>query len=211
MKNFPKITRITDDLALETYAQAYQRVSRSAVPIAYLKQADVYAVKVNKKIIGGFVLANGPQFRTIALFMQEEDQEQFYEQTNPSNQCTELTCYWMSRNAQNKILLNLYVWLSLAVILKLKCKAFILFGTSSKSLARLYSQTPRAILIHQGRIKRRNAFIFVGKRKECFRGILEVVASKLRRLVYIRLYHNPSKAIPKLQQVESHSISKLFQ
>lgn len=211
MKNLPKITRLTSESAIQTYAKAYQRVSRSAVPAAYLRQANVYAVIVNQKIIGGFALANGPRFRTISLFMQEEEQEQFYKQMNQTNQFTELTCYWMNRKAQKKVLLNLYVWVSLAVILKLKCKSYILFGTSSKSLARLYSQTPRAMLLHQGRSRGRNAFIFAGKRKECLRGILEVVASKLRRLVSIRLYHNPSKAIPKLQQVKSHSISKLFQ
>ena len=74
MKNLPVLNQLTKQSEFDQYATAYEKCSGLPVPISYLSKNKTFALSLNGKMIGGFILGMGPEFRTIEFFAKAENQ-----------------------------------------------------------------------------------------------------------------------------------------
>lgn len=184
MFSLPRLTLIQDKETLQNFANTYFKCSGLPIPDAYLydPKNKIFGIFSNQELIGGYILGNGSAFRTIDIFANTESQEMIYENLEDRSNYTEITCFWIKRAYRTKTSLNFFTWFSMAYALKKYGTKYLLFGTCSRSLARLYGTTSKSMMIHRDFIKKKPTFIFLGKHKGCISGILEIVAFKLKRV-----------------------------
>ena len=72
MKNLPVLNQLTNAEELKQYATAYEKCSGLPVPVSYLSENKTFALSLHGKMIGGFILGMGPEFRTIEFFAKAE-------------------------------------------------------------------------------------------------------------------------------------------
>lgn len=188
MMNFlPQLRQIKTTDERCNFAKIYLKCSGLPIPDSYLYHPNnrIFGIYWNRTLIGGFILGNGPEFRTIALFAQPEQQPEIYNELEERSSYTEICCFWIKREYRAKTALNIFVWLSMTYALKFYGTTYFLFGTCSRSLAQLYGQTPKSILIHEDRVNKKQTFIFWAKRSSCITGMLEIIGYKLRRVFQI--------------------------
>jgi len=183
MFSLPQLTQIKGEKNLQEFANIYFKCSSLPIPDTYLYNPKnrIFGIYWKKELIGGFILGNCSEFRTIDVFAKTESQEMIYNNLDSSSNYTEITCFWIKRNFRRKTSLNFFTWLSMAYALKKYGTKYFLFGTCSRSLARLYGTTEKSILLHRDFINKKPTFIFWAKRQGCISGILEIVLFKLKR------------------------------
>jgi hypothetical protein len=189
----PKIKKLKSQSLLQTYGHTYFECSGLSVPQSYLQQPGnrVYAIYLNKQMIGGFILGSGASLRTLEVFARPEAASQLKQQMGPAGDFTEITCFWIAPEFRHHTQLNTFIWLALAFCLKRFGNKKILFGTCSAPLARLYGVTEKSVLIHQDEVMGRRTFIFQSNRSESLRGFLEIIRYKLKRSALIRKHRQP--------------------
>lgn len=198
MMNFlPQLRQIETTNERRNFAEVYLKSSGLPIPDSYLYHANnrIFGIYWKQTLIGGFILGNGPDFRTIALFAQPEEQPEIYEGLEERSSYTEICCFWIKREYRTKTALNIFVWLSMTYALKFYGTTYFLFGTCSRSLAQLYGQTSKSILIHEDVVKKKQTFIFWAKRSSCVAGMLEIIGYKLRRTFKITRQRKVTAAI----------------
>lgn len=210
MFTLPRMQLIKNKEDLEVFAKTYNSIAGFDVPFSFFENNKIFRILVNGEMVGGFALGQGPTFRSISVFAKEEKQDLLYELMEDPMSFTDLNCFWIARKVQTNTLINLFIWVSLSLALKFHAKKYILFGTHSKSLARLYSQTKKSVLFHQDRIDRKNTYIFVAQRRTCIRGILEIVGTKIKRTLQLKFGQAGPQHIPQLQRVKSRPVSNIF-
>lgn len=183
MKKLPKLIRVQTEQELNDYAQAYEQASGLPVPLDYLRANKTFAVKWNGQMIGGFILGMGPSFRTLDFFVQKHNQAALLQQMRNPKNFTEITCFWLSKNHRSNSLINLLTWAKLAFAIKKHSNKYLLYGTNSKGLARLYNTSRESFLIHQDQCQQKQTFVFMARTQYCIKGILEIMWFKLRRII----------------------------
>lgn len=179
----PNCKQLTTANELQAYATAYQQCSGLAVPLAYLQSASnhVFGIYLRQQLIGGFVLGNGPQYRTIELFANEHEHKLLYQQQNEAGPATEICCFWIARNYRRHTRINYFCWASMSLLLWRFGQTELLFGTCSRSLARLYATTEKSVLVHTDRVNQKATFIFRAKQRHALKGIFEIICHKMKR------------------------------
>lgn len=187
MTFLPQMKQIKTKEKLQLFAQVYKKCSGLPIPDAYLYNPDnhVFGIYWKKQLIGGFILGRGPEFRTIEIFAKEDKHRKVYDQLEEKSDYTEICCFWIQRKFRTKTSLNLFVWLAMTYALKRYGTKYFLFGTCSRSLARLYGQTEKSMMIHRDFINKKPTFIFWAKRSSCVTGMLEIISFKLSRMLRI--------------------------
>ncbi|MCB0525644.1 MAG: hypothetical protein H6576_08820 [Lewinellaceae bacterium] len=182
-----KLFQIRDTEKLQSFSEIYFSCSGLPIPDEYLfnQQNRVFGIYRNNEIIGGFILGKGTEYRTLEVFAGDNERRNLYEGLDQKLMPTEICCFWIKREYRTKTLANLYVWLCMAYALKRYGTPYFLFGTCSRSLAKLYSSTPKSILIHTDHIRHKDTFIFWAKRSTCISGVLEIIRFKLNRVFKI--------------------------
>ena len=137
-------------------------------------------------MVGGFILGKGKILRTLEVFAQGISRSNLYNNIGEVENHTEITCFWISPQFRRNNLLNNFVWLSLAFLLKCFANEKILFGTCSASLAKLYGITPKSKLIHKDVINGKRTFIFQSERRTSLQGFWEILRYKWARQARIR-------------------------
>lgn len=200
MLGLPKLKLIETQEELSFFGEVYFRNSGLPVPEQYLanNRNKVFGIYLKGEMIGGFILGNGPDYRTIEVFAKEELHVQLYDQMFARDQYTEICCFWIKKAYRTKTGINFFIWLSMAFSLKKYGSKYILFGTCSRALAKLYATTPKSILFHTDRINKKHTFIFQAVRKTCITGILEIVKFKLYRVLNIKTAGR-NQPIPRVQ------------
>ncbi len=200
MLGLPKLKLIENQKELSFFGKVYFKNSGLPVPEQYLNNPRnrVFGIYYKKEMIGGFILGNGPDFRTIEVFAKEEIHDELYANMQGRANYTEICCFWIKKTYRTKTSINFFIWLSMAYSLKKYGSRYFLFGTCSRALAKLYATTPKSILLHTDRINKKHTFIFWAVRKTCISGILEIVKFKLYRVLNIKATHR-SQSIPKVQ------------
>lgn len=67
----------------------------------------------------------------------------------------------------------------MASIVKKQEKDFILFGTNSIGLAKMYGYPKNSLLFHKDKINDKDTFVFLARREYFAGGVWEIVKSKL--------------------------------
>ncbi len=183
MQLLPQFRQIKAKDALQHFAKVYLNCSGLPIPDSYLYNPNnrVFGIYWKKALIGGFILGNGSEFRTINVFAKAESHDELYQILGEKSDYTEICCFWIKRQFRTKTALNIFVWLSMTYAPKTYGTKCFLFGTCSRPLARLYGQTPKSILIHEDQIKNKSTFVFWAKRSTCVIGMLEIIGYKLKR------------------------------
>ncbi|MFK7808147.1 MAG: hypothetical protein AB8F74_10145 [Saprospiraceae bacterium] len=183
MKNFPVLNQLKNQEELMQYATAYEKCSGLPVPLSYLSENKTFALLLNGKMIGGFILGMGPHFRTIDFFAKAENQSGLIEKLVDPNMFTEITCFWLAPKHRSQSITNLLTWIKLALAIKKHSNPYLIYGTNSKGLARLYNTTKESFLVHDDFCKNKNTYIFVAQTQHCIKGILEIMAFKVKRMI----------------------------
>lgn len=185
MNFIPKFKQITDKNQLKAYSKKYFACSGLPIPEEYMINPinRVYAIFWKGDLIGGFILGRDTNFRTIQFFAKEHKQEGVIAQLGDLNKYTEICCFWIQRKYRTNTFLNMFVWLCMTYALRMHGTQYFLFGTCSRSLARLYGQTSKSIQIHRDRINNKATFIFRAHRSTCVTGMLEIISHKLKRTI----------------------------
>ncbi|MEZ4777385.1 MAG: hypothetical protein R3D00_29680 [Bacteroidia bacterium] len=188
--SIPHLKKLTRQDDLTQYGEIYFRCSGLQVPEAYLSGSGnrVYGIYYQKQMIGGFILGKGETLRTLEVFANPDAREQLYHELGAIGDCTEITCFWIAPKVRRNTALNTFVWMCLGFSLRWYGAKNIVFGTCSASLARLYSSTPRSVLIHRDMVNDRKTFIFRGDRHMCLHAFMEILSYKWARLTQIRNY-----------------------
>lgn len=187
MNFLPKMKQIKNETELQFFAQIYFKNSGLPIPDEYLYNSNnmVFGIYWNNQLIGGFILGRGHEFRTISLFAKETKQDAIYNQLEDRAKYTEICCFWIMRNVRTNTYLNFFIWLAMTYALKRYGTPYFIFGTCSRSLARLYGQTQKSELINRDFINKKPTFIFQAKRSSCVTGMLEIISFKLKRVIKV--------------------------
>ena len=199
MFSTPRFRRIQSPSALKAFSAQYCKASGLAIPDAYLCKPNnfVFGIYYDQQLIGGFILGNHTEFRTVEVFASKRKRAEVEQQLGHLEEYTEICCFYIDRKFRAKARYNFFVWLMMTYALKRYGKQYFLFGTCSRSLARLYAQTPKSIPIHRDFIDGKATFIFKAQRNQSLSGMLEIIAYKLKRTLRLkkqasRLYNNTS-------------------
>lgn len=185
--SIPQLKQITDTAALAQFGNTYSSFSGLPVPSSYLENNRVFAIYYKGDMIGGFILATGSDFRTINCFAKPTAHAELHEKMGNLATYTELCCFWIDVKYRSKTAVNMFIWMSMSYALKKYGTQYLLFGTCSKGLARLYSATEHSILIHKDRINRKHTFVFVAQRKHSIVGISQIVLHKVKRMLQMQV------------------------
>lgn len=161
-----------------SFKREYEKVSGLELPLEYLENSDVYIFKKKGKIIGGFILGSNLPLRTIEKFISLNQRERLQAFFNKNNVC-EVCCFWIQRKYRRQKIFNARVWLQMAFAVSKHSKKFILYGTNSKGLAKMYGYPEASHLMHKDEIENKNTYVFVALRSKFFLGTVEIILSKL--------------------------------
>ena len=183
----PFMRQLRTNASRELFSEIYCKASGLPIPESYLHHPNnrVFGIYKNQELIGGFILGQGPNFRTIELFAKEEKHDTLYQQLEDLESYTEICCFWIRRKVRTQTSLNFFIWLSMAYALKRYGTACILFGTCSRSLARLYSTTSKVKFLSEDFINKKSTFIFQSRQRYALSGISEIIFHKLKRVLKI--------------------------
>jgi len=183
MFSIPQFKKIKAPATLQEFSNNYCKASGLPIPDQFLNNPDnhVFGIYFQKQLIGGFILGNSSEFRTVELFANELKQGEIYQQLGNKTEYTEICCFYIDRKFRTNTKFNFFVWLAMTYALKRYGRNYFLFGTCSRSLARLYSRTPKSIPLHEDYINGKATFIFKANRSVCIIGMLEIILYKLKR------------------------------
>ena len=129
MSLLPQFKKLTTTEDLATFSATYARCSGLPIPQSYLAKSRVYAFFSQGNMIGGFILGQGPEYRTIKLFANAQSQASLYDLLEEKGKATELCCFWIARSSRTKTMINLYIWMCMAYALRFRSESVLLFGT----------------------------------------------------------------------------------
>jgi|GEM_PF-1954213 len=173
--------KITSPKALQAFQAQYESISGLALPMTYLEKSAVFALYRKGQMRAGFVLAEGKSLRTLELFVSEEKRSQIRQDLHVNGQFCEVCCFWIERSIRKSKLSNFLCWLSLAMRVHQMRKPFVIFGTNSYGLAKMYSQPIHSLQVHQDEVKGKKTYIFGGYTKKFLGGILRILFSKMNK------------------------------
>lgn len=201
MLHLPRLRQLKKEEILTSYAKNYLACSGLPVHQQYLtKTANrVFGIFLKHQLIGGFILGGGPVFRSIEYFVHPYRQPEIYTRLGELSGYTEICCFWICPKYRRKTWLNTFTWLAMMYAMRVYGARYLLFASCSKSLARLYAQTPRSILFHQDSINGKATYVFHAQRKDCITGMLELISYKLKRVFNIKC----ERARLAVQRIES--------
>ena len=183
MISTPKFRRLRSKTDLQEFSNHYCQASGLPIPQSYLQNPinNVFGIYFNKQLIGGFILGNSTAFRTLDFFATKTNRPKVQQKLGQLESYTEICCFYIDREFRTKTRFNFFVWLAMTYALKRYGKKYFLFGTCSRSLARLYATTPKSIPIHEDIMEGKATFIFKARRNTCVLGMLEIITYKFRR------------------------------
>lgn len=120
------------DAQLTSFKEGFEQASGNAVSMDYLYGARVFGLYRKGKMIGGFVLNNGPQLRYAAMLGQQCAQLPF-----SLSEVVEITCYFLTEKSPFHCSLA-------GLIIALECwrsgQNYILAGTRIEKVYRTHSR-----------------------------------------------------------------------
>lgn len=188
MNVFPSLIQMKTKQSLNQFSEIYVNASGLPIPDSYLHRASnrVFGIYWKQELVGGFILGKGATFRTIAVFAKAADHEKLYAQLGDTDACTEVCCFWIKKAIRTKTMLNLFIWVCLGYAIKRYGAQSVIYGTCSRSLARIYAAATKTVLINQDFINRKHTFIFLGHQQDCTSAFLDMLKFKLKRVFKIR-------------------------
>lgn len=179
----PTFRQLSTTADRQQYAARYEACSGLPIPSDYILSDEnkVFGIYYQKTLIGGFMLGFGQDPRTVRLFASSEAQASVQEAMGNTDDYTELCCLWLARKYQTAFLINTFTWVIIIYALLRYAKRRLVFGTCSRGLARLYTSSKRAHLLHEDVVNRKQTFIFTSQKNSYFVGILNILLHKFSR------------------------------
>lgn len=187
MFHLPSFRELTSVADRDHFARTYTACSGLPVPEEFARAStnQFFGLYAGDQLVGGFILGHGPDFRTIAVFAGENDQPKLYDRFSTKDNCTEICCFFIQRAYRQNTFYNFSTWAAMIYAQLRHGREILLYGTCSRSLARLYGQTKKSVLIHEDVLNGKPTFIFWGERRSCVQGMLKIMSHKLRRVFKI--------------------------
>lgn len=177
----PRLHKISDEALLQVFSSSYEQISGLPIPEHYLMTRTVYGFFYRKRLVGGFIIGVNTPFRTIEVFSNHPHQ-QILHQLIEGIAFSEICSFWLEKTYRKK-LLSYWLWMWMAWIIYSLKSQYLLFGTNSKGLARIYNYPRKCFLLHEDKVLThsglKDTWIFVGRRKDIIMGVLEIFILKL--------------------------------
>lgn len=180
MFTIPSFNILRSTNSRNQYAELYEQSSGLPIPQNYLHDPAnrVFGIVRDRELVGGFILGEGAELRTVKVFAACADQAAINSMTGSVGERTEITCFWISAAVRKETLLNRFIWISMAYALTRYSKSTIVFGTCSRGLARLYATSQRSILLNRDRVNGKPAFIFRAQKRDAVAGFCNILTFK---------------------------------
>jgi hypothetical protein len=180
MFTLPSFNILRSTQSRNQYAERYEKSSGLPIPQDYLHDPAnrVFGVVRDRELVGGFILGEGVALRTVKVFAAKADQTAINNLAGSAGERTEITCFWIGATVRKEVLLNRFIWLSMAYALTRYAKQTIIFGTCSRGLARLYATSQRVSLLNRDRVNGKPAFIFQAEKREAIAGFCNILTFK---------------------------------
>lgn len=187
MFNLPSLKVLKGQAELAAFARRYENISGLAVSTNYLSTVgvQVFGFYLKDKLIGGFLLGTGDEFRSVQLFARAEQHASVYHKMGLPHHYTEICCLWLTPRARQQRWVNLACWVKFTVALQLHASQYLLFGTCSWGLAALYASSRKSMLIHEDLINNRPTYIFVADKKSVLPGMGNVIWHKVTKMFHL--------------------------
>ena len=156
----------------------YEKISGLPLPVEYLEKSDVYVFKKGNKIIGGFCINQEQPFRTLEIFSSSNHSLRLNELLLKSK-TKEVTCFWIDYKFRKNILYNILYWHLMAVKASDKITDYVIYGTNSTGLAKIYDIPNKAILFHTDKVKEIKTYIFIAKSKNIMFGLQQQIFCRI--------------------------------
>ena len=181
-----KIQRKED---FQVFQTKYEAISGLKLPLPYLEKSDVYVFRRKDNIIGGFILGNRLPLRTVEVFVSKPNLKVLSPYFEINKYC-EVCCFWIERKLRRNAFFNALFWIRMAYSVKRQSKEFILFGTNSKGLAKMYGYPKNSLLFHKDNVGNKDTYVFLARRKDFAGGVWEIVLSKILKRARNRDFEN---------------------
>lgn len=185
------------------FRQRYESISGLEIPRSYFNASKTFTFSNKERILGGFMLGSGPDFRTVNMFVSPIHHELFYNIIN-LNDFVEVCCFWIDHKYRKHKYLNALLWLKLAYAVTAQPESYVLFGTNSLGLAKMYGRPRKSLLFHHDEIDKKQTFIFIARRKEFAAGVWEIILQKMLSIKFGK----PLKEKPNLKNALTYELSK---
>jgi len=163
------------------FKKQYENISGLPIPDSFFENAKTYIFQKNGKIVGGFILSNKRPLRTLELFTQSKNLRKKIN-TLQHSFITEVCCFWIDRRYRKNKLFSIQVWIQMAAEVSRQKEEYILYGTNSKGLAKMYGYPKYSILLNKELIGNNLNYIFIVERKNFLTGTLMIIHSKIKRV-----------------------------
>ncbi len=173
--------KLVTSAELKLFSTIYKKFSGLSVSVNFLQKNQVFGFHKDGQMVGGFVIAEGKQLRTIECHTQDFRKYATYKYIADTSQFCEICCLWLKHSWDRHPFSNVQFWLQLAHEVRRQKKDFIIFGTNHAELAKLYHYSKKSILIATDRIANKDTYIFVAKRASFFWGVCNTLLAKISR------------------------------
>lgn len=164
---------------ISEFKKRYEKISGLEIPESFLIDSKIYAFQKDKEIVGGFILSNKRPLRTLQIFTKNKILRSKINSLDPSS-ILEVCCFWIEKKYRKKKLFPLLVWLRMAIQITRQKEKFIIYGTNSEGLAKIYGHPKGSELINNEIISLRNNYIFMARRSQILIGTLKIIISKIK-------------------------------
>lgn len=186
------------------YQQKYYHASGISIPDDYITQHPAYGYYDGDTLIGGFILAQSTSLRTLEVFSSDHHRDKLYDivhdlSAGDTDPIQEICCFFIDLTYRKSMHHAIWCWLSLAwKVYRFGHHTWLIFGTNSTGLARMYGIPKRSILLHTDQVRGKNTYIFIGKRVDLLWGVGEIVVDKCKK-IFMKTGNNYELQLSKLR------------
>jgi len=167
MKNLPHIQLIENNTQRDHFSWKYYQACGLPVPVKYIEAHQAFQIEWKGEVIGGFIIGEGPVFRTVNSYAKGLVRPIFRRILHPTEDYSEICCYWLDERFQKLGFLNIIICFKIGMVIQKYANKKILFGTDSRRVAQLFSFSTYTRLIHKDQVYGAQTFMFTMERRHC--------------------------------------------
>lgn len=173
--------RISTDDDISRYADKYYHFANYPLSSKFLAASHVRGFYVFGRIIGGYVLNNGPNFRALSFIPQEELELAENKLNGEINQYIEIGVNWMAPESKSWLRPILYMWVLIDVLRS--GKKYIIIGTTVNKVKIIHRRAGLDKIIFDGELtideKTEPYWVYFGNRKDFLKNMLKSISKYL--------------------------------
>lgn len=174
------IQRIQNQPDLDKFSKLYEERSGLPIPLEYLRRNTVFGMYKTGELVGGYIISRskGHDSRTCQSFISKSVQNE--KAAILESEVVEVCCFWLKKTRKNYFYKSLLIWSDMAIRMVFNPAKIVLFGTNKMSLASVYAYPRKSLLLAQDSINNRPTWVFYSNKKNFFRGVGEILISRIK-------------------------------